>query len=101
MPYAADAMAHLLFYHEHINKVHHQHGTLHAHLESVDTSKKLNSPDTAAPVSKQENNCSEHILTLAAYHFFTTTSHNNPLLTVPPFYSNIKPGADSPPPEIS
>lgn len=68
MPYAADAMAHLLWYHQHVATVHTENGKQHVHLEVEKENKKTTTENTPEN-SKKNPSSPEHTLQLCPLNF--------------------------------
>lgn len=99
MPYATDAIAHLLFYHEHITTVHFANGKLHAHKESFEASKKTN-PENNPDNDKKITSEIEHILNTTVYDFSLPYLKQNHFSTLSFNVKSIKPSFDFPPPKV-
>lgn len=59
-PYLNDAVAHILFYRQHMATVHFENGTYHVHAEVTKNAKEEDSNKTT-PSLKKEKNASDHI----------------------------------------
>ena len=68
MPYLADGMAHLLWYHEHIATVHTEHGKRHVHFE-VEKESKKNNTENNSEENKKAATTSEHTICNSGYEF--------------------------------
>ncbi len=98
MPYATDAIAHILFYHEHIATVHIAHGKLHAHKESYEASKKTN-PENNPGGDKKTVTDSDHILYTTQYDFSIPSIIQKHAAMLSLNVKSIHPIADFPPPK--
>ena len=99
MPYATDAIAHLLFYHEHITTVHFANGQLHAHKESFEASKKT-APENNTGNDKKTTIESEHILNTTLYDFSIPYIIQNHFSSLSFNVKSIILSSDSPPPKV-
>lgn len=99
MPYVSDAVAHVLWYNDHIATVHFENGKYHVHKESVEAAKKTN-PDQDNDLLKKNTPAQEHLM-----------SSVTPVFSVYPLFSNLYSSyrctinsvqliADFPPPRI-
>jgi hypothetical protein len=97
MPYIADGMAHLLWYHEHIATVHIENGKQHVHIE-VEKENKKNSAENNAEENKKASSISEHSSSSIAYSFCPMIIQQNHFPNKFIFYSGTKPQRNYPPP---
>ena len=61
MPYISDAIAHILFFKDHMATVHAHNGKFHVHLQVSEAAKNDNS-DKSANILKKDASDNEHII---------------------------------------
>lgn len=96
MPYVADAMAHLLFYKEHMLNVHAHHGKSHAHSDAVKTAKNEQSEKS----TNNKKDCSGNEYIIVEMNKFTVLPvliNHFTSISVSPISTSI--GCNLPPPK--
>jgi hypothetical protein len=99
MPYVSDAVAHILWYNEHMATVHFEHGKYHAHKESIEASKK-ETPGSNEETGKKITTASEHCFAQSINDFFVPPVAKTTYFNYHSLLAGTKAWSESPPPKF-